>query len=151
MPRIQQLEQFKGLTAADLTKQNTVGPMPKSRFQQIANRHGWNSTLFTTRFKAHEVGVAQLDLRGVFDEQDPFVIGNEFGEDSESSGLARSWSAEHERMGDILVVEIQEVRRAVAGFKDRKIFLAEMRVPGFALVERKEERIIGVVGVEQVE
>ena len=47
-----------------------------------------NTVLFLARLEANEIGVAQLDLRGVFDEQNAFVVGNEFGENSEGRRLS---------------------------------------------------------------
>src|ERR1700733_1942642 len=48
-------------------------------------------------------------------------------------------------------MEVQKIRRVVAGFEDRQILLPEMGVVCFPTREREQKRVIGVVGVEQVQ
>ena len=43
--------------------------------------------------------------------------------------FAAAGHAENQRVGDFAVVQVQEVRRAVVGFKNRQVFRAEMLIP----------------------
>ena len=70
--------------------------MPKRSFQKISNRYGTDTVLFLARLEPHEISVIQLDLSSVLNEQNAFVIGNEFGENSERSGLSRAGTAANE-------------------------------------------------------
>jgi hypothetical protein len=52
---------------------------------------------------------------------------------------------------DIVVMQVQKVRRVVVGFKHREIFLPEMLIARLATVQRKEKGKIRVVGIEQIQ
>ena len=54
-------------------------------------------------------------------------------------------------MGDVAVMEIQEVRGVVVRFQDRQVLLTEMRVPTLATVESEEKGIIGIIGIEKIQ
>src|SRR5260370_24456512 len=48
-------------------------------------------------------------------------------------------------------MQIEEGRCVGVGLKNREIFLAKMRVPTVATVEREEKREVGIVRIEKVE
>jgi len=54
-------------------------------------------------------------------------------------------------VGDVAVMEIQEVRGVVVRFQDRQVLLTEMRVPTLATVESEEKGIIGIIGIEKIQ
>lgn len=54
-------------------------------------------------------------------------------------------------MGDLSVMKIEEVGRAVLGFEDCQVLRAEMSVPSLTRKDRKEETEVCVVAVEQVQ
>ena len=60
-------------------------------------------------------------------------------EEIQKERLTDAASAENHRVGDIAVVQIQEVRRAVTGLEHGEIFLAEMRVPRLAGMESEKK------------
>jgi hypothetical protein len=51
-------------------------------------------------------------------------------------------------MRHVAAMQVQVVRRAVYRFKDREIFLIQLRVPRRSRVDRKEKGQVGIVGVE---
>jgi len=54
-------------------------------------------------------------------------------------------------MGNVTVMEVQEVRGVVIRFENRQVLLAEMQVPTLATVESEEKRIIRVIGIEKIQ
>ena len=78
MASIQELQQIKRLPSADFTKNDPVGPMAKSGFQEIADAYRWNPVLSLPGFEANQVVVIHVDFGSVFDKQDSFVGRNEF-------------------------------------------------------------------------
>jgi hypothetical protein len=54
-------------------------------------------------------------------------------------------------MGDVAVMQVQEVRRVVVRFKNREIFLTEMPVLKLATVESEEKGIIRIIGIEKIQ
>ena len=58
---------------------------------------------------------------------------------------------EHDRVGDVLVVQVEVERRPVRRFEDGQVLAPEVGVGGRSAVEREQERQVGVVGVEQVQ
>jgi hypothetical protein len=54
-------------------------------------------------------------------------------------------------MGDVAVMQVQEVRGVVVRFKNREIFLTEMPVLKLATVESEEKGIIRVIGIEKIQ
>lgn len=77
MAGIQQLQQIKGFSASNFTEQDTVGPMPESRFQQVADRDGRRAVLLAAGLEPNEVLMGQLNLRRIFDKKDALIGGNE--------------------------------------------------------------------------
>ena len=70
-------------------------------------------------------------------------------EEVEQEAFAGAGGSENDRVGDVLVMEVQEIRRPVVGFKDGEILRAKMRVLAFSRVQPKEKREIRVVGVQE--
>ncbi len=89
---IQKLQKVEGLAAPDLSDQNSIGTMTQGGFQEIADGNGGCAILFAARFKADEIGVRQLDLGGVFDEQKSLVWRNELSECPELRPGTTRWS-----------------------------------------------------------
>ena len=54
-------------------------------------------------------------------------------------------------MGDLAVMQVQEVRRAVVRFERSKVLRAEMRVRLLARQDRKQKREVGVVRIQQIQ
>ena len=52
-------------------------------------------------------------------------------------------------MGHLAVVQVEEVRRGIVGFKHGKVFGAEMRVDLLAGQDRKEKRQVRIVGLSR--
>jgi len=46
----------------------------------------------------------------------------------------------NQRVGNLAVMQVQKIRRAVVGLEDSQVLRAEMRVRLFARKDRKEER-----------
>ena len=65
--------------------------------------------------------------------------------------FATARSAQNECVRHFAVVQIQEVGRAVVGFKHRQIFRAEVRVRLLARQDGEQKRQVGVVGVQQIQ
>ena len=57
---------------------------------------------------------------------------------------------EHDRVRPVLVVEVQEVRRAVVRFEHGQVLRSEVGVLAFASVQREQERKVGIVGAEEM-
>src|SRR5208283_1184546 len=65
--------------------------------------------------------------------------------------LATARHAENQGMGNVASMQVEEVGRAVVGFDDCQVLRAEVRVGLFAWKDRKQERQVGVVRVQQVQ
>ena len=76
MPRIEQLQKVEGLPASNLAQDDAVGTVPKGGFQEVANCDGGQAILLAPRLKPDEVTFVDLDLGGVFDDDDPLIVGN---------------------------------------------------------------------------
>ena len=50
-----------------------------------------------------------------------------------------------------LIMQIEEVGRPVIGFEDGQIFGVQMLVPTLSRVQCEQERIIRIVGIQQLE
>ena len=100
MSGIQQLQQVKGFGSPNLAQQDSVGTMAKARLEQFADGHGGKAVLLTPGFKADQVRCSNLNLRGVLDDENAFVFGNEACEDVEKSRLAGAGSARDEDVSD---------------------------------------------------
>src|ERR1700730_8019212 len=69
----------------------------------------------------------------------------------QKEAFAGTRSPKNHGVGDVAVMQVQEVRGVVVGLKDGEILLAEMGIPRLATVKGEEEREIRVVGVEQIQ
>ena len=54
-------------------------------------------------------------------------------------------------MRNVAMMQIEKVGGVVAGLKERKVLSVQMLIHGFAGMEGKQEAIVGVVGVRDVE
>ena len=66
-------------------------------------------------------------------------------------GLATATHPENKGVGNIAGMQVEIVGRAVVGFEHSQILGAEMRVRFFAGKDRKQERQIGVIRVQQIQ
>ena len=88
MPGIQKLEEVERLSPANLAEDDSVGPMAKGCFQEIPNRHRRQPVLRLPGFKANEIVLSHVNLGGVLDQQNSFVLRNELSEDVQESRFA---------------------------------------------------------------
>src|SRR6266851_157008 len=72
-------------------------------------------------------------------------------EEVEEERFASTSAPKNHGMGDVVVMEVQEVRGVVVRFENRKILLTEMPVLRLATVKGEEKRIICVVGIEKIQ
>src|SRR5258708_18819324 len=66
-------------------------------------------------------------------------------EEVEKKTLAAPGCSQNDRMGDVLVMQIEKVWRPMIGLQDRQIFRAQVLVFRFAGVQAEQEREIGAV------
>ena len=86
---VKKLKQIERFAAANFAQNDAVGPMPKGGFQKIADGDGWQAVLRLPRLEADKVRLGQMDLGGVLDEQNPFILRDEFSENIEQSSFCR--------------------------------------------------------------
>lgn len=53
-------------------------------------------------------------------------------------------------VGDLSVVKIEVIRGCIIGFEDGKVLSVKMVIPSLAWPDRKQERNVSVVGVQEV-
>src|SRR5882724_7523368 len=96
---IQELQQVECLAGPDLTQDDSVWAVTKRSLQKIADRYGWDAALLAARFEPDEIRLKQVQFRGVFDEDDPLVLGNESRKRRRERGLtAAGTAADQERL-----------------------------------------------------
>ena len=88
--RIQMLQKVEGFTAANLTEQYSVRAVTKSGFEQVADRYARKAALRLTRLKPDEVGLGDLNLRCVLNQENPLFLGYESAEDIQGRGFSRA-------------------------------------------------------------
>src|SRR5438552_11246206 len=101
MSCIQRLQQIKGFPTTHLAHDDSVRPVAKRCLQQVADGHGWQSGLFATGFKPHEVALANVEFRRVFDKENPFIIRDGVSKDIQERGLSTASTSADE---DVLTV-----------------------------------------------
>jgi hypothetical protein len=69
------------------------------------------------------------------------------GEEIEQKRLSGPGAPQHERVGGVAVVEIEEIRRVMIGLEDRQIFPPQVPVLALATVQGEKKGVVGVVGV----
>ena len=55
--------------------------MAQGRFQEVTNAHSRQAVLSLPGFKTDKVVLVNLNFRGVFDQENSFIRGNEFPKD----------------------------------------------------------------------
>ena len=65
----------------------------------------------------------------------------------QEKGLAAAGAPENHGVGDVVIVKIHKIRRAVVGFEHREVLLAELVVARFARVQREQKRQVGVIRI----
>ena len=66
-------------------------------------------------------------------------------------GLPAARHPKDQRVGDLAVMQVQKVRRAVVGFEHGQVLRAEMGVRLLARKDREQKRQVGVVRVQQIQ
>ena len=109
-------------------------------------------------FQAHaHVGTAEelrktLKAAAQVEDEGVGIVFLEIGnQEIQEKRFSRARAPENHGVGDVAVMEVQEVRGVVIGFEDREIFRAEMIIAPLATVEGKEKREIRIVRVEQIQ
>src|ERR1700722_17384459 len=87
MTGVQELEKVESLAGTDFPEQNSVRPVPQSRFQKVPDGDCRRAILFAPRFEAHKVRMSKLDFRGVLDQKNALISGNKFAKSCEQSCL----------------------------------------------------------------
>jgi hypothetical protein len=75
---IEELKQIERFATANFSENDSVGPVPETRLQEIAYGNGWNAWLGLSSLEADEVRFFELDFGRVFYQEDPVVIRNDF-------------------------------------------------------------------------
>ncbi len=65
---VERLEKIKGFPAPHFAQDDPIGPVAKGRPQEIPDRDRRQAGMIATGFEAHQVGLVDLDLGPVFDE-----------------------------------------------------------------------------------
>jgi len=89
MTCVWELQEIECFTPAYLTEDDPVGTVAEGCFQEIADAHSRQAVLWLPGFEANEVVLAHLNFRGVFDEENSLILGNEFSKNIQKSCLAR--------------------------------------------------------------
>ncbi len=104
------LDHVQGLAGAALTDDDPVGPHVQGVAQQVADRDlALALEVRRPGLQRDDVLLAELQLGGVLDRDDPLVVGDEGGEDVEGGGLARAGAAGDEDVEAGLDARLQEV------------------------------------------
>ena len=98
MPGVEKLEEVEGLTASDFAKKDTVGPMTEGCLQQITDGYCRQPVLRLAGFQADQVGVRQVDLRSVLDQDDALVVWYEPTDCIQHGGFAAAGTAADENV-----------------------------------------------------
>src|SRR6266542_6628457 len=99
MARVQRLQQVEGFSAADLTDEDAIGPVPQCRAKQICDGDRWQRCLLSegclraAGLQPNDVRFVEVNLRRLLDQDDPVPIGNVSREGIQKSGLPRAGSA----------------------------------------------------------
>src|SRR4029077_9282065 len=78
--RVEGLQQIECLCAAHLADDDSIGPVPESGPQQIRDRDGRQWRFMSERhlgpsgFESEQVWLVEMDLRRLFDYDDPIAI-----------------------------------------------------------------------------
>src|SRR5580704_12875716 len=76
--RVQELQQIERFAAANLPEHDSVRAVAEGSLQEIANGYCRKTVLFAARFEPDEVFLAQVNLRRVFDDEDPLLLRDKF-------------------------------------------------------------------------
>jgi len=73
---VEELEKVESLAAANFTKDDPVGAVAESGFEEIANGYCGKAGLSLAGLESNQVVFPDLDFGGVFDNQDAFGVAN---------------------------------------------------------------------------
>jgi hypothetical protein len=93
MVRIKSLKQVEGLSTANFADDDAIWTVSQRGLQQIPYRYRRETALLMSSLEADQVALADIQLGGVLNEQNSFVIRNEISQDIQQSGLSRSSSS----------------------------------------------------------
>jgi hypothetical protein len=93
VPCVQGLEQIKGFSTTHFADDDSVRPVAQSGLQQVADGHGWQSSLFAAGFQSHQVGLSDVQFSRVLDQQNPFINGDRISEDIQKRSLSAAGSS----------------------------------------------------------
>ena len=77
---VERLQQIEGFPAANLTQEDAVRSQPERRLQKIANRDRRQTWLLAAGLEPNQIRFSDLDLGGVFDQDDALLVGDGGGE-----------------------------------------------------------------------
>ena len=83
------------------------------------------------------------------DDRQRVVLLRVHHQEVQQEALAAAGRAEHERVPDVVDVQVEVVRRLVLGLEDRQRLRVQVRTARLARVQREEEAQVGVVRFEQ--
>jgi multidrug efflux pump subunit AcrA (membrane-fusion protein) len=93
VPRIQCLKEIVCFPAADFADDHPIRPMPERGPQQVADRDGREIALRAPRLEANDVGLVDLQLRGILDNDNSIALRNEGRQRIEQRRLAGAGTA----------------------------------------------------------
>src|SRR5258708_5676915 len=140
MPCVQRLEQIEGFPTTHLAHDDSVRPVPQRCLQQVADGHGWQSGLFPAGFKPHEVALANVEFRYVFDKENSFIIRNGISKDIQKRSLATACASADE---DILAVADLLAEQYGSFCAERAVFnkVSHREVSGVKFADRQRNSI----------
>ena len=115
MTGIEGLEKIESFLSTDFAQNRPLGPMAQTGFEEIANCHRWDAgSLLPARLEADEIGLADVDLGRVFDNDQPIFIRNEVGQDIQQGSFPCTGSAADVAEGASIVSSAVAPRAAAA-------------------------------------
>jgi hypothetical protein len=105
---VEKLQEIEGLGSSNFAKDYPIRRVTKRGLKEFPDGDARHTVLRLPGFETDEVVLAHVDFRGVLDEQDAFVGGNEFSKDVEHGSLVG--------VGAITAKEPEAVLQAVLVF-----------------------------------
>jgi len=99
MTRVHSLQHVQRFLATHLTHDDAIGAHTEGVDHQLTLLHrAFSLNVGGPRFQAYDVVLVQLQLRGVFNRDDAFAIGNVGGQHVEERGLAGAGAARNQNV-----------------------------------------------------
>ena len=109
MAGVHRLEHVQRFTATALADDDAIRPHAQGVDHQVANRDA--ATTFDVRrarLEGHDMILAKLELRGILDGDDAFVLGDEAAQDVERRRLSRAGATAHHHVQPAANARAQE-------------------------------------------